>query len=1300
MNRKSLLILISLSFALFPIFGYAASIIYTLENVKTITPDTAVTLESGTVGFSEIGVNGTTAEVNNSATTPIHDFVDSLNDIDESTDKGTHSNFTTQKYKDLIYDTLTERVGSISAEFSGTKTIDDSTDMNQGSLTLLKFDSHNYDPDYFTNDTSNPSRLIIKSAGDYWFSFIMPLHSTSARVNIEAQVFKNGIKQNVGVTQCSYIRSSTGHYDSSDHLTFFLKDLTGNDYIEIKVQGEANTGTVTVNDRFTLFGSYVEDADVFYAIGNQTTGGTDFSTTSEYPIKWNTEVIAESGYTHDAINSPENITIDQSGIYLVSVNIPLYSTTARANVKGIVKLDGTKVTGGELKQGYIRATNNHDHASIHWTGIVNATSNNQVLTVTTQEEGASATVTAGGENGTIYIQKLSTSGVFFASGTQIGDADNWNPSTKAQINLTSHHVYDSNYYSHDTGTNNQKITIHQTGDYLLLFSGAFVEGSGNETDQTEIRACPKATVQVNTIDVSGAIGETGYIRDDSGHGESSDTIVFPLFDLFTYDNITISMEAGSDQTASVNDTSLGIVCIVYLTPSTPNYQLDLEVQFTAVTDFLPTEKLCIYTGTTSDEDIRVDYWNGTGWENVTPDLNANAWNNYTVSLTSTTYTIRFNGGSESSDISEDQWQIDAALLRVEGFGSLEDAVDNDSSDVDDSVDRGTLSDFVNLTTKDGMANLTEVEYVNLQEDFFIQRGYVTIPTSENSVTITAGTNYTAPSSLSRAFIRIVSTRLTGSGYDNGGGTQDPSEHMASIINPENLLTSISFQRYDSPTGYNTRVYWEIIEYIGLASGANEFIVRDQGELECLSGNTQINTSIISGISDDGDVVVFITGQRGSQATSSTEDHALFTAEWIEANDIARFTRGDNGSVSKVSYAVVEFTGLNWEIQQEVSHTYFASGTWEIETISPVNVSSTFLHVQMRTESGALDEQGQQVYLYNSTTIYFKLRSGANVLGQVAVAWIVENTLINSSAMKVDRFSDTRLNSGSEPEEFTFDISTASVSKTYTTSIMGETADSSGTGNAVPRGNIGFILDNVTQVKGWRSDTGQNQDFRFEVVQWPKSTTDSSYQLDQEIQWTSVHYDLPNEELCIYGGTMADEDILVDVWNGTGWKNVFTDLSSGWNNASISSYLNASTFTIRFHGGTEIVDNNPDSWEIDITLIHVDSGGRIYDYILNATSKKTYDQNIRLHLYNYSNIDRLRNCTIWFQDSTTSTQINITNGVVIQDVGPWYLLPDSETRSLVSYVEESVPGTSLLYIRLEAVKANSIVYTCLIKLRVD
>ena len=75
--------------------------------------------------------------------------------------------------------------------------------------------------------------------------------------------------------------------------------------------------------------------------------------------------------------------------------------------------------------------------------------------------------------------------------------------------------------------------------------------------------------------------------------------------------------------------------------------------------------------------------------------------------------------------------------------------------------------------------------------------------------------------------------------------------------------------------------------------------------------------------------------------------------------------------------------------------------------------------------------------------------------------------------------------------------------------------------------------------------------------------------------------------------MGLEDILIDVWYGNSWVNILTDLSTGWNNVSIASYMDSSNFTIRFRDGVNSSDLSRDAWEIDVSLLRSDLGG---DYI--------------------------------------------------------------------------------------------------------
>jgi chitodextrinase len=136
---------------------------------------------------------------------------------------------------------------------------------------------------------------------------------------------------------------------------------------------------------------------------------------------------------------------------------------------------------------------------------------------------------------------------------------------------------------------------------------------------------------------------------------------------------------------------------------------------------------------------------------------------------------------------------------------------------------------------------------------------------------------------------------------------------------------------------------------------------------------------------------------------------------------------------------------------------------------------------------------------------------------------------------------------------------------------------------------------VAELRGASGETSLSSTYSGTVnrlcrvaASWTMAIEDN-YKLDLEVQWTNATYDQPNEELAIYGGTMGAENIRVDVWTGSSWNNLLNDLSTGWNNISVTGYLTSPTFSIRFKGGTETGDSSQDTWEIDCTLLHTSGG---------------------------------------------------------------------------------------------------------------
>ena len=144
--------------------------------------------------------------------------------------------------------------------------------------------------------------------------------------------------------------------------------------------------------------------------------------------------------------------------------------------------------------------------------------------------------------------------------------------------------------------------------------------------------------------------------------------------------------------------------------------------------------------------------------------------------------------------------------------------------------------------------------------------------------------------------------------------------------------------------------------------------------------------------------------------------------------------------------------------------------------------------------------------------------------------------------------------------------------------------------------------------GWHEEGDNSDEARLDeytdATNPPKLriTFASDYQLDLEVQWINADYTRSNEELCIKTGTFSgSEDIQVKVRSGSSWIWVMNLTASQWNNISVASYLTSDTFTIQFLGGTETSDVTQDSWDIDVTLLHVWSDQYIMEVEFTGSS---------------------------------------------------------------------------------------------------
>ncbi|MFT7506897.1 MAG: hypothetical protein ACI92I_000033 [Acidimicrobiales bacterium] len=386
-----------------------------------------------------------------------------------------------------------------------------------------------------------------------------------------------------------------------------------------------------------------------------------------------------------------------------------------------------------------------------------------------------------------------------------------------------------------------------------------------------------------------------------------------------------------------------------------------------------------------------------------------------------------------------------------------------------------------LPVYDNYAELTTIE----RKDFYIQRGTETV--SGTSTTLTAGVDYEAPSATSSAFVRITNAHLTGAGNNVGTNGQNADDVTAYISDQSDITSSFIISRPSSATS-NTQVSWEIVEFIGLPGTDNEMIVRGVGEVSLVSTEFTDSGSVVTDVSDDSDVVVFITGQQNQDPNTTNYNDGLFTAEWDDVANQPTFERDDADSSADLGYAVVEFTGLNWSTQR-IEHTYTSSGAAETESMSAINsISKAFTHTQKRVGEGlnTISDGGHLVFISSIGAVTFELRDTAQTpSSHVSVAWVIENTQTGVGEMTSYQSDGEFIDA--DPEPAIYSVSIGGTVKTSTASIFGNNT-TAGTDTTYPRLHTGFSIASSTSYEVFRSDTNNDMEFRVEVVEWPTAET--------------------------------------------------------------------------------------------------------------------------------------------------------------------------------------------------------------------
>jgi len=381
-------------------------------------------------------------------------------------------------------------------------------------------------------------------------------------------------------------------------------------------------------------------------------------------------------------------------------------------------------------------------------------------------------------------------------------------------------------------------------------------------------------------------------------------------------------------------------------------------------------------------------------------------------------------------------------------------------------------------------------------DFKIQRGELIMLTTEITSTITEGAEF--DECVGDCFIKLVNSRLTGNGRTTGGETVETEEFTTYISNDVGLTTTggdITFARHDTEGDtMDNRLQWEIWEYIGKNETGNKIIVWDTGTCTYVGANTECNGAAIPEFTGtDNKVVVFVTGQANPDNDTDQYPRCMSTSEWIGGSNIPIFTRiGSGTNICDLSYAVVEFSGINWSVQR-IEHIY-TSASIQTETISDVgDIKKTFFHYQQRNQDSGSSEDvcrvGAEIELLSTDTLTYRLpqtTSGWDSSMQ-STTWIISNSeTYSSEKLIVEHLNPPEHPTGGAEEQNWQVTITPLTYDTSETVITGLTAQATSCNETFPRGHISAILTDSSTVDFYQADTGNAIEYTFQVVQLPRS----------------------------------------------------------------------------------------------------------------------------------------------------------------------------------------------------------------------
>jgi hypothetical protein len=247
-----------------------------------------------------------------------------------------------------------------------------------------------------------------------------------------------------------------------------------------------------------------------------------------------------------------------------------------------------------------------------------------------------------------------------------------------------------------------------------------------------------------------------------------------------------------------------------------------------------------------------------------------------------------------------------------------------------------------------------------------------------------------------------------------------------------------------------------------------------------------------------------------------------------------------------------------------------------------------------------------------------------------------------------------------------------------------------------------------KIKGVKN-TNTQFDFKADWIEF-KPTHYSEYTVSTEFLFSSMTKNTPTQLnfTVVSEYDIADVSVTIQVWNyssstyvksGEGY---LTYTSTGVNETKLLS-INTSPQFYTSNGKAKInvtgVKSTTTQFQQKINQIKLTyqyNASSTYNYVLEVVNKVSNNWTVNLQVYNSTNINRLSSLNISLHDGTSSNQIAITGGSIIQPEGPPYNLAGNATIYIsISNLQATTTDTSHLCVYVKILVPNTSTYNLFI-----